>query len=144
MMWVTIHRADMGLQGMRTGLQTGSQVQAEPGNPHFLLSCITGLGEPPSFVSVTPLTTSSVLIQWQVRAGKGRVFPELVSGAGTCPQDPVTASECWWQVRGHHVVGVPTWGEHHGPHEPSCGKEPELGSLRRATVTAGLVESIQG
>uniref|UniRef100_A0A7N5KPD5 Uncharacterized protein n=1 Tax=Ailuropoda melanoleuca TaxID=9646 RepID=A0A7N5KPD5_AILME len=69
MMWVTIHRADMGLQGMRTGLQTGSQVQAEPGNPCFLLSCITGLGEPPSFVSVTPLTTSSVLIQWQGHPG---------------------------------------------------------------------------
>ena len=129
---------------MRTDLQSGSQVQAEPGNPHFLLSCITGLGEPPSFISVKPHTTSSVLIQWQVRAGKGRVFPELVLGAGTYLPDPMTASEGGWQVRGHHVVGVPTWGKHHGPPEPSCGKEAELGSLRRASVTAGLVESLQG
>lgn len=33
----------------------------------FLLSWISVPGEPPSFVSVTPHTTSSVLIQWQVR-----------------------------------------------------------------------------
>lgn len=88
-------------------LRNSGQVQAEPANPRFLLSWIPVPGEPPSFISVTPHTTSSVLIQWRVRPGKGRVVPEPASEAGTClPLVPV--SEGQWQVTGLRVVGMPT------------------------------------
>lgn len=52
----------------------------EPTHPHFLLPWTAVPGEPPSFVSVTPHTTSSVLVQWQVRAGT----PRVSCGARSC------------------------------------------------------------
>lgn len=95
----------------RSWLRNGGQVQAEPANPLFLLSWIPVPGEPPSFVSVTPHTTSSVLIQWRVRPGKGRVFPGPTSEAEPAHlPGPVSASEGRWRVRRHRVVGVPARG----------------------------------
>ena len=117
-------------------LRDSGQVQPGPANPGFLLSWIPVPGEPPSSVSVTPHTTSSVLIQWQVRARESQgISYATVGGPGPSSGSP---------VRGNSLVGVQTGPQCTGlPDGHACGNELERSSPGRASRTAGLVPSVR-
>lgn len=105
--------------------------QAEPPNP-CLLSRVAVPGEPPSSVSVTPHTPSSVLIQWQVRApashgvGKNRSCDRVVSRHLPGPGSGWSGTEGTRQSGLHTVQG---------------NGECTFQDGKRRTVVAGVMDS---